>query len=62
MQGIHCMAHKTNMVVQVLSKLNMVFLLKNLFQTLHPYFSKSLKRHLQFQKLTKILETRGIRC
>jgi hypothetical protein len=46
MQGIHYMAHKTNLVVQILSKLNMVFRLKSLFQALHAYFSKSPKRHV----------------
>jgi hypothetical protein len=43
MQGIHYMVHKTNLVVQVLSKLNMVFQLESLFQTLMPTLVKALK-------------------
>jgi len=56
-QGIQCMVHHTNLVVQVLSKLNMVNKLENLFQTLYAYFYKSPKRHSEFIKLTKIMET-----
>jgi hypothetical protein len=55
-QGIQCMVHHTNLVVQVLSKLNMVNKLESLFQTLYAYFYKSPKRHLELIKLTKIME------
>jgi hypothetical protein len=48
--GVHCMAHITNLVVQTLSHLQMVSRIEGLFQTLHNYFSKSLKRHLEFMK------------
>jgi hypothetical protein len=54
-QGIQCMVHHTYLVVQVLSKLNMVNKLESLFQTLYDYFYKSPKRHLGLIKLTKIL-------
>jgi hypothetical protein len=50
------MIHHTNLVVQVLSKLNMVNKLESLFQTLYAYFYKSPKRHLELIKLTKIME------
>ncbi len=55
-QGIQCMVHHTYLVVQVLSKLNMVNKLESLFQTLYAYFYKSPKRHLELIKLTKIME------
>ncbi len=54
-QGIQCMVHHTYLVVQVLSKLNMVNKLESLFQTLYDYFYKSPRRHLGLIKLTKIL-------
>jgi hypothetical protein len=59
MQGIHSMAHWTNLIVQVLFKLNMFCRLENLFQTLYAYFSKSSKRHLKLNKLAKIMEIQG---
>jgi hypothetical protein len=54
-QGIQCMVHHTYLVVQVLSRLNMVNKLESLFQTLYDYFYKSPQRHLGLIKLTKIL-------
>lgn len=43
--------------MQALSKLNMVWL-ENLFQTLHVYLRKNPKRHLELNKLAKIMEIR----
>jgi hypothetical protein len=37
----------------------MVSRLEGFFQTLYNYFSKSLKRHLEFTKLAKLMETNG---
>ncbi len=48
--GVHCMAHRTNLVVQTLSHLQMVSRIESLLQTSYNYFSKSLKRHLEFMK------------
>ncbi len=53
--GVHCMAHRTNLAVQILSHLQMVNRFEGLFHTLYNYFSKSPKRHLEFTKLVKIL-------
>jgi hypothetical protein len=61
MQGIQCMVHHTNLIMQVLSKLNMVNKLENLSQTLYALFYKSPKRHLDFNKLAKIMEIKGNR-
>ncbi len=59
--GVHCIVHKTNLVVQILSHLQMVNNLEGLFQTLYNYFSKSPKRHLEFTKLVELMETKGAR-
>jgi hypothetical protein len=53
------MAHQTNFIVQALFKLNMVCRLENLIQTLYAHFNNSLKRHLELNKLVKIIETYG---
>jgi hypothetical protein len=34
---------------------------KSLFSTFYNYFYKSPKRHLEFIKLAKIMETRGVK-
>ncbi len=58
---IHCMAHETNLVMQSLSSMPMVSKLENLFQSLYGYFSSSLKHHLEFTKLAKIVEIKGLK-
>jgi len=55
------MVHHINLIVQVLSKLNMVNKLESLFQTLYAYFYKSPKRHLELIKVVKIMEIKGNR-
>jgi hypothetical protein len=55
------MAHETNLAVQTLSHLQMVNKIEGLLQTLYNYFSKSSKRHLEFMKLTKLMETKSAR-
>jgi hypothetical protein len=50
--GVHCVAHRTNLVVQTLSHLQMVSRIESLLQTLYNYFSKSFKRHLECMKST----------
>jgi hypothetical protein len=57
MMGHHCMAHRTNLAVQVLSNLPIVSKLEDLFQSLYAYISSSPKHHLEFIKLAKIIET-----
>jgi hypothetical protein len=51
--GIHCMAHRKNLVMQTLSSLLLVICLEHLLQTLDNCFSHSLKRHLEFTKLVE---------
>jgi hypothetical protein len=55
---VHCMAHHTNLVVQTLSEFPLVISLKNILQTLHFYFAPSIKRHLEFIKLAKLVQTK----
>jgi hypothetical protein len=55
--GVHCMVHRTNLMVQTLSHLQMGNKIEGLLQTLYNYFSKSLKRNLEYTKLTKLMET-----
>jgi hypothetical protein len=57
--GVHYMAHHMNLVVQTLSILPLVKCIESLLQTLHAYFAHSPKRHLEFTKLAKIMETKG---
>jgi hypothetical protein len=52
----HCMAHWTNLDVQVLSNLPMVAKLEDLSQSLYFYFSSSPKCHLEFTKLVEMVE------
>jgi hypothetical protein len=59
--GVHCMVHKTNLVIQTLSHLLMVNEIKGLLSTLHYYFCKSFKRHLKFTKLAKVMEMKGVK-
>ncbi len=59
MQGMHCVAHRSNLAVQCLSDLEMVSRIETLLAALHMYFSKSPKRHLELQKLADLLETKG---
>jgi len=60
MQGIHYMAHWTNLAMQTLFKLNMVNRLENLLQTLYAYFNMRLRMHLALSKLVEIMEFRVI--
>ncbi len=55
---VHCMAHHTNLKVQTLLGLHLMIHLENLLQTLHFYFPHSPKRHLEFTKLVKHMQTK----
>ncbi len=55
MQGIHYMAHQTNLAMETFFMLNMVNRLENLLQTLYAYFSLSLIKHLELNKLVEIM-------
>ncbi len=59
--GIHCMTHKTNLVMQSLSSMPMVSKMEDLFQSIYGYFFSSPKHHLEFTKLVEIVETKGLK-
>ena len=61
MQGMHCVAHRSNLAVQCLSDLEMVARIETLLAALHKYFSKFPKYHLELQKLAELLESMGIK-
>ena len=51
MFGVHCMAYRTNMAVQILSNLPLVAKVETLCERLYNYFTISPKRHLEFTNL-----------
>ena len=59
--GFHDFAHYTNLVVEALSNLPVVQKLENLSKSLHSYFVSSPKCHLEFTKLTEVVETKGLK-
>jgi hypothetical protein len=52
---------RTNLVVQTLSDLPVVSQIEDLLQSLYAYFNKSPKQHLQFVKLTEVLQSKGLK-
>jgi hypothetical protein len=61
MMGQHCMAHKMNFIIQVLSNVPMVAKLENLLQSLYFYYSSSTMQNLELTKLAEILEIRRLK-
>jgi hypothetical protein len=61
MHGVHCVSHRTNLVVKELSNLSIIAKIKNLLQTLYTYFARSPKRHMESTKLAAIMETKGLK-
>jgi hypothetical protein len=58
-QGMLCVAHRTDLVVEVLSEFDMILAIEKLLKKLYSYFSKSPKRHLELEKLSKLLQSKG---
>jgi len=59
--GVHCMAHKCNLAAKTLSALPIFTIIEQLIQKVHSYFSKSPKRLSEYQKLTQVMETKGLK-
>jgi hypothetical protein len=60
--GFLCMqSHRTNLAIKSLSGLPVVNRIEDLLQTLHSYFARSPKRHLEFVKLAEVLQTKGLK-
>jgi hypothetical protein len=60
MFGVHCFAHRTNLVVEPLSNLPIVEKCEPLCRSMYAYFSLSPKKHLEFQKLADVVEIKGL--
>ena len=58
---VHDFAHRTNLVVEALPGLLVVQKFESLCKALYSYFSGSPKRHLEFIKLAKVVETEGLK-
>ncbi len=57
--GVHCMAHCTNLVVQTLNALSLVSKIESLLVFMYNYFVHRPKRHLETTKLVEFLEYKG---
>jgi hypothetical protein len=55
---MQCVAHLTNLVVIVLSKLPLVSCIETILQSLYAFFAHNPKKYLEFTKLAKTLETK----
>ena len=58
-QGMYCIAHRTDLAMEVLSEFEMILTIEKLLKKLYSYFNKSLKRHLELEKLSKLLQSKG---
>ncbi len=56
---VYCMAHYINLVVQTLLGLILVMHIDSLLQCLYFYFAHSPKKHLEFNKISKVMATKG---
>jgi hypothetical protein len=54
-QGMHYVAHRTYLAIEVLSELSMISTIEKLYS----YFSKSPKRHLELEKLSELLHLKS---
>jgi hypothetical protein len=55
-EGIHCMAHRTTLIVQTLFQIPIMKSIEELLQSLFFFFSHSLKSHLELFKLAKLMK------
>jgi hypothetical protein len=55
MHGMHCVAHCTNLAVEILSDLPLVSHVEELIAGLYSYFSCSPKWHIELEKLYELL-------
>jgi hypothetical protein len=61
MHGVHCVSHRTNLAVKELSQLPVIQKIENILHVLHKYFARSPKRHIEFTKLTEVMETKDLK-
>jgi hypothetical protein len=58
--GVHWIVHRYNLAFKTLSTLGIVSSIKDMLQSCHAYFPHGPKRHLEFIKLTDMMETKGL--
>jgi hypothetical protein len=56
--GVHCVAHRTKLVVQYLSNLTFIACIEAFMVNMCNYFNHSPKQHLEFQKFVTTMETK----
>jgi hypothetical protein len=54
--GVHCMAHRINLVIQTLRGLSLVKKIESLTFSMYNYFIHNPKCHLEVIKLAKLLD------
>ena len=54
-------AHKTNLAVRTLSALSVVKRIEDMLTSLHAFFAKSPKKHLEFVKLAELMQSKGLK-
>jgi hypothetical protein len=59
--GVHCMAHRMNLVIGTLSLYPLVSNIEGLLASLHTYFSGRPKKCVELVKLAGIMETKGLK-
>jgi hypothetical protein len=59
--GVHCMAHKCNLAFKTLFSLRIMSNIKDLLQISHFYFSHGPNKHMEFTKLTNMMEIKGLK-
>jgi hypothetical protein len=58
-QGIHCLAHRVNLAMKVLSKLHIMSCVESMLTVMHAYFAHSPKRHVEFERLAAMMNKKG---
>jgi hypothetical protein len=61
MVGVHCVPHQTNLIIQTLSKLPLMFKIEAMLQSIYTYYSLSFKWHLDRCKLEEFLEQKALK-
>ena len=61
MLQVHCYGYKFNLVVKILSDLEIVSKIEDLVKVIHAYFVHSLKKYSEFHFLALLMETKGLK-
>jgi hypothetical protein len=59
--GVHCHAHKINLVMKTLSQLPVVNAVEELMRVSHAYFSHSPKKYNEYKTFASIIDTKGLK-